>query len=429
MITISTVLNHYKREDIQNEIIKNSQDREVAIKFGDRGFGKRPDTLKYPRDILELAKQGATSFHASEELWKNPLQLDPLLKKKDLEKLRIGWDLILDIDCPFLEYSKIAVDLIIKALKYHGINSISCKFSGNHGFHIAVPFEAFPKIVHDKEIKDLFPDGPRKIAFYLKEMIRNHLAKGILKNETIDIIAKKTDKKPNELIKNNQFDPFSILSLDTLLISSRHLYRMPYCFNEKSGLISIPINPDKVLEFNKAIANPRYVRISKYSFLDKSKIEKNEARKLIVQAFDFDTKIEETKIKEGKTYEMPALALQEQFFPPCIKNILRGLEDGKKRSLFVLINFLSSVGWDYDKIEKTLRDWNKRNNEPLREVYLIGQLRYHKQQKKKILPPNCVNQMYYKDFGVCKPDNLCSRIKNPVNYSRRKTFYLNKEKP
>ena len=122
MITISTVLNHYKREDIQNEIIKNSQDREVAIKFGDRGFGKRPDTLKYPRDILELAKQGATSFHASEELWKNPLQLDPLLKKKDLEKLRIGWDLILDIDCPFLEYSKIAVDLIIKALKYHGIN-------------------------------------------------------------------------------------------------------------------------------------------------------------------------------------------------------------------------------------------------------------------------------------------------------------------
>ena len=35
--------------------------------------------------------------------------------------------------------------------------------------------------------------------------------------------------------------------------------------------------------------------------------------------------------------------------------------------------------------------------------------------------------MYYKDFGVCKPDNLCSRIKNPVNYAKRKTFYLNKK--
>jgi len=71
MIDKSTLLSYYKRKDIQEEIIANAKNREIAIKFGDKGFGPRPDVLQYPRDILELVKQGATSFHASEELWSN----------------------------------------------------------------------------------------------------------------------------------------------------------------------------------------------------------------------------------------------------------------------------------------------------------------------------------------------------------------------
>jgi len=131
--------------------------------------------------------------------------------------------------------------------------------------------------------------------------------------------------------------------------------------------------------------------------------------------------------KEIKQVDIPETAIPEQFFPPCITNILKGLEDGKKRSLFILTNFLTSVGWNHDDIEKLLRKWNKKNNEPLREVSIIGQIRYHKQQKKRILPPNCQNAMYYKDFSVCKPDQLCNKIKNPVQYSKRKTYYLNKK--
>jgi hypothetical protein len=428
MITISQILNLYKREDIQNEIIENALDREVAIKFGQKGFGKRPDILKYPKDILELAKQGATSFHGSEELWKNPLQLDPMMKRKDMENLRIGWDLVLDIDCKFLEYSKITADLLIKALKFQGINSISCKFSGGTGFHIAVPFESFPSKVHDIEARLWFPDGPKKVAEYLKEMIKNPLIEQMLKNESVEKIMKKTGKKFNEIVKKGVFNPFSIIGIDTILISSRHLYRMPYSFNEKTGLVSVPINPNKVLEFRKEIAIPKNVRVSKYKFLDRSKVKKNEAKKLLVQAFDFDLKREEVKIKTNKHYEIPEEAVPEQFFPPCIKLILKGLPDGRKRSLFILTNFLTSVGWDYNQIEKRLEEWNKKNPEQLREVLIKGQLRYHKQKAKKILPPNCTNSMYYKDFRVCIPDNLCQKIKNPVNYSRIKTRYLNKGK-
>jgi len=47
-------------------------------------FGKRPDVLQYPADVLELVKQGATSFHASEELWRNPLLLAPSMSRKDI---------------------------------------------------------------------------------------------------------------------------------------------------------------------------------------------------------------------------------------------------------------------------------------------------------------------------------------------------------
>ena len=104
-------------------------------------------------------------------------------------------------------------------------------------------------------------------------------------------------------------------------------------------------------------------------------------------------------------------------FPPCIKLILAGIQDGRKRSVFILTNYLTSIGWGYDKIEALLYEWNKKNPEPLREINLISQLRYHKQQQKKIMPPNCDNISYYKDFGVCQPDAFCARIKNPAQYS------------
>ena len=116
MIPINVTLSHYKRKEIQDEIINFSKNKEVIARYNEK-FGKRPDTLSYPKDIIELAKQGATSFHASEEIWQNPLALNPNLRKDELDKMRIGWDLVLDIDCGIYEYSRIAADLTIKALK------------------------------------------------------------------------------------------------------------------------------------------------------------------------------------------------------------------------------------------------------------------------------------------------------------------------
>ncbi|HLC47138.1 MAG TPA: DNA primase small subunit domain-containing protein [Candidatus Nanoarchaeia archaeon] len=435
---ISALLMHYKRKEVQAALVKHAQDKEVAIRYGEGGYGKRPDTLQYNNDILSLAQKGATSFHSSEERWSNPSRLDPLMKRQELDDLRIGWDLMLDIDCPFLEYSGIAADLLIKALRHSGIRSISCKFSGNHGFHIGVPFEAFPERVNGIETKKLFPDAPRKIASYLQEKIKVHLAAAILQKDDISKIMKMTGKQFGELVRNGEFDPFKVLTVDTVLISSRHLYRMPYSFNEKSGLVSIPIDPDSVLSFNKESAKPEKVLVDR-EFLSRESILHEEAKQLIVQAFDHAMKKEllqkeaevraefsSNKNPERKFEELQE-AVPEELFPPCIKLGLRGMDDGKKRFLFILVNFLNSAGWSQEQIEKRLKEWNEKNKEPLRETILVGQVRYHCKNK-KILPPNCKNQMYYLDMQLCKPDNFCAKINNPANYARRKAFALQWEK-
>src|SRR3989344_1056090 len=149
MLTIGTVLRYYKRKDIQEAIVEHARDREVAPRYNDQ-FGSRPDMLQYATDILEFAKKNATSFHCSEERWKNPLQLSAELKQHELAALRSGWDLVIDVDCKSWELSKLIAYSVIDIIKSFGISAVSVKFSGNKGVHIGVPFEAFPARVHGK---------------------------------------------------------------------------------------------------------------------------------------------------------------------------------------------------------------------------------------------------------------------------------------
>ena len=150
------ILKFYGRRNIQAEIVNLAKNREVAVKFGEKGYGRRPDVLQYESDVKELAQEGATSFHLSEEHWHDPLKLKTGMVRKDLDELRSGWDLILDIDCKFIEFSKITAQLLIEALHFHNIHSIGLKFSGNRGFHIVLPFNTFPPVVNGKNIILLF---------------------------------------------------------------------------------------------------------------------------------------------------------------------------------------------------------------------------------------------------------------------------------
>jgi len=403
------MLDYYSRPDIQEEIFIASRHREIGVMYKDRGFGKRPDILQFKSDVGEFAKQGASSFHISLERWKNPLELKSGMSKKELDDLRAGWDFIADIDCKYFEFSKIAAFLLIEALRFHEIENISLKFSGNRSFHVGVAFETFPKVVNNIQIKDIFPQGVRIIADYLKSMIKNELRERILKISP-------------EMGEN--FDPFSIVDIDSVAISSRHMIRAPYSLNEKSGLVSLPIKIEELKNFELKQARVENVK-TKVRFLDKG--EPNEASNLLVQAFDWNMKAKRNEpevIVKKREYEIPSVAIKEEFFPPCIKQILNGIEkDGRKRAVFILINFLGQMGWDYNAIKKILLEWNKKNYEELKEGYILSQLSWHKRQGKKILPPNCDNKSYYFDIGVKCDDPLCKKVKNPVNYAMRKVSF------
>jgi len=486
MISISTILKHYKRADIQEAMVRSAKDKEVAIRYGDKGFGKRPDILSYPRDVIEFAKNYATSLHVSEEHWENPLMLSPGLKRAEIDSMRIGWDLCLDVDCKMWKYSKIITHLLIEELKAHGVKSVSCKFSGNKGFHVGVPFKAFPSKVNGVDTKLLFPDGVRRIAAYLRDRIEPKFL-DIVRNDDLDGIGKELGKevivtrnyckkcgkevkekkegvefvcqkcgnrvsgedkfmvceKCNSIMEKfdniegvrctlcesteieERVDSSALLDIDTVLISSRHLYRMVYSLHEKSGLVSVPVKD--VMKFEKDMAKPEKVKVETV-FLDDSKTIEGEATNLIIQAFDHKPKVNVEEVEFKKEFDVPSEAIPPDLFPPCVKIGLGGLEDGKKRFMFCLMNFLSSCGYGYDEIESVFKEWNENNPEPLREVILLGQLRYHKMHKKKILPPNCDNKAYYADLQICKPDGLCGRIKNPVQYSTRKAFAVQRDK-
>lgn len=418
------ILKYYSRRDVQEAIVREAKGREVGVRFGENGYGKRPDVLQYENDVLELAKQGATSFHISEERWKNPLDLKPAMNINQQNEIRAGWDLVLDIDCKFIEYSKICAELLMEALKFHEVQNIGLKFSGGTGFHICVPFESFPETVNNQETHLIFPEGVRVIASYLKEMIRPHLASRILEISSVEEIANVTKKN---LKLNDEFDPFSVIGVDAILISSRHLFRAPYSINEKTGLVSIPVTNLK--EFKMSDAKMENV-VTKLSFIPEGK--KDEANQLIVQAFDWALRSKKEDKTETKTvYTDPTVAIKEEFFPPCMKLLLEGVkEDGRKRGVFILINFLKKMGWSLEEVEAALLKWNAKNNEPLREGYIRSQINWHKRQKQGILPPNCDNQAYYKGMGICKPDGLCTKIKNPVQYAKRKLSILaQNEKP
>ncbi|MCX6711534.1 MAG: hypothetical protein NT139_00655 [Candidatus Woesearchaeota archaeon] len=422
---MNKILEYYSRGDIQKELLRVAKDREVAVKFGEAGFGRRPDILQYEQDIFELAKQGATSFHASEERWRDPLRLEPGMSKRQLDELRIGWDFFIDIDCKFLEYSKITAMILLEALRFHDVKNFNVKFSGGTGIHILIPFESFPDRVNDLDTKLLFPDGTRVIANYLKNLIKDRLSEKILEISTLEEISQRV-KKP--LSKEGKFDPFSVLEIDTQLISSRHMFRLPYSINEKTSLVSVPIDPNKIMDFNLSDAKIENVKVDVKFF---NEVKEKDGSRLIMQAFDYDSKsIKQSEyiVKQEKKYELPKQAISEKYFPPCVLEILKGLkEDGRKRAIFILANFLRNTGYNMEQIKDILLDWNKKNYEPLREGYIISQLNWFKNQKQSILPPNCSNEDYYKSIGVCKPDNLCKMIKNPVNYTSRKTKFKNEK--
>ncbi len=478
---------YYSRKDVQEAILKFCQDRETVPRYYE-GFGKRPDSLQYPSDIIQQVKNGATSFHCSEELWTDPLAISTELGKEQSNKLRKGWDLLIDIDCKWFDYSKKAALALIKALKSTGITNLGCKFSGNKGFHIIVPWQAFPEEINNVKTKDMFPEWPRIICEYLKILSRPILEREIIESgeeykklgtqgikcSTCGNLAERyrkvsyfcdrcgieesskqradTEKKEKrcgscrkqmilrgeqefflcskcklDSLKNSEnfspsMDVFGILGLDLVLVSPRHLFRTPYSLHEKTALVSHVLMESEIEKFSPSDADPLKSQIRDFY----PQASKNEARNLLVQALEWngertrslESGEESNKNKERK-FEEITVDKSSIIYPPSIKKILEGMSDGRKRSLFILINFFHCLNFTREEIDKKIEEWNKKNEKSLKIGYVKAQLDWS-YRNKKILPPN-YDKPYYRDIGIV-PDEEELRAKNPVNYVVRKQY-------
>jgi hypothetical protein len=423
---------YYIRKEVASYILKFSEDREVVPRYFE-GFGKRPDILQYESDITEFVKKGATSFHCSEELWEDVLQIATGMSREKLDELRKGWDFLIDIDSKYLDYSKITAKLILEALEFHGIKNYGLKFSGNKGFHIIVPWKAFPGEVNGILTKNMFPEWPRLMVEHLNDFIREKLIDEIgkitsenLKGEGIKKYIKGEEKVG---------DAVSKVMPDLILVSPRHLFRMPYSLHEISGLSSVVLSKEQLDNFSLKDADPLKLNVKEFY----KNPRKDEAKELLLQALDWQkreprkiVKAEEKGERASKDFQGKEFIIKNKSslkYPPCIKKILsEGMADGKKRALFILLNFFKSLKFENDEIKKIISDWNSKNNPPLGESYISGQFSWHFSNKQKsVLPPNC-NKQNYKDIGICDPDDFCKLIKNPINYTIKKIFSGSKKK-
>ena len=114
---------YYSRSDIQKAIYEFSKNKEICPRYLE-DFGKRPDSFQYPSDVFEMVKKGATSFNCSEEIWEDPMKIVTGMSEEQANQLRIGWDLIIDIDSKYIDYSKICAEIIINFLKFHRIKNV-----------------------------------------------------------------------------------------------------------------------------------------------------------------------------------------------------------------------------------------------------------------------------------------------------------------
>lgn len=507
---------YYSNPKIQEYLLEFGRDREVVPRYYD-GFGKRPDMIQYPSDIIGLVMKGATSLHCSEERWNDPLQLQSTMSPEEQNALRKSWDLLIDIDSPYLDFSRVACVLVCEALEEHGIKEYGIKFSGSKGFHVIVSGEAFPEEFQGQIRKEQFPQWPRAIVGYLIEYIRPRYNKKIFEmGINLEALKKRTNldekditeflcpnckqpteqgnkvtmecedcgavvERPNMKVRNVVMrctncpgklevvkqEPYyfckncgtksidlrsmgeggtvvltrqakensrqysgdfektyagqKIANFDMVLVAPRHLFRMPYSLHEKTALASAVLEKNQVMAFTPKDAQPMGIELKPYV----KKAREDSGRELLTRALQWKEKqdkenmeqyqkasAEEAK-KPKKDYAPVNYShLGEKDFPMPIQKILKGLDDGKKRGLFVLITFLRSIGYQKEKTDLLVREWNKRNKQELKEGYIRSQVEWHYKQRKNIMPPNYDNEAFYKDLGVLdgKP-----KAKNPLS--------------
>ncbi len=403
------LVEYYSNDHVVNELLKNAKNREVAGALWDGRYDQRPNILQYPSDVVQMVRKGITSFHYSVEHWSNPMGLT----NENYEKLRTGWDMLMDIDSKLgLDESKLAANLICRLLRKYGIKP-GIKFSGRRGFHICIPWPLFPKEIDYKPLQKMYPEAPRIITSFIRRKIGKKLLRELVRTKGAKKLIEVIGEVPSKL------NPFYFVEIEKNW-GNRHMFRAPYSLNEKTWLVSVPLAHKDLKGFSPKEAE--FDKVLSGSHPDFFVVE-GDASSLLTDAMDsYALRKKEVVKKEIKKVRWER-KVEEEFFPPCIKMILEGLQEGRKRSVFTLVSFLKMMNWSPEEIENKVFEWNERNRPPLPRAVLMAQLRWNLVNDRT--PPNCTNDTFFKSIGIYDAcSNLVdhSKIKNPIAYPFRQLF-------
>lgn len=357
---------YYEQSAIQQRLFEIAPQREIVPAFNGQIY-HRPDVLENQQTLDAWIRDGMTSVHGSVELYSDPIELD----QEYPHHLRTGWDLIIDIDshAEDLAPAKMVTAALSDVLDEYDV-PYGVKFSGRRGFHIGIPADAFVDASSIVPIAEFYPGLPKSTIYFLKGRAAEHLS---------DAIA---------------YDPYEMVDVEESW-GQRHLFRLPYSLHEASGLASVPVV--NVVGFSTDMADPARVRAERPFF---PACEEGVARALVkdVLSYEWEKRQEQEQRRQqtvNRKYLQPDEPIEQKYFPEPIQEMLQGLNDGRKRSVFVLTSFLRQTGYDWDDVEYVLDNWNRRNRPPLPDQYLHTQLRWHRAQAEAYMPPNYSEADYW----------------------------------
>lgn len=386
---------YYKKSSIADFIVDYVYNREVAM-FNKEGniITQRPYAIYNNGDILYLVDKGGYSIHATVEIWKDPMLLRDV-NQREYYKIVSTYDIVVDFDVDIyksmdrnLNIAKLLVYEVLERLEEFGYIPI-IKYSGNRGFHLIFPLKGLVKIMDIDllKYKEIVYRSFLDFMHVIVESAASHLASKIGKNNIADIVSN---------------------IVDYHLASWRHMIRVPYSLHEKTGLVSIVLYKDDILKFTKEMAKPENVIEPIYP-------ETGDLSDLILLSLSYSLTHEISSTIKPKHIKIDIKEVPE--LPPCVRTLLEGVPVGiRNNTMFFLLNFFKSLGYDKEKVKEILFNWNEKNSEPLRDREIEYSIEYH--FNKNYLPYSCSKLREYIGRQYCQPNEICNHIKNPIQYVR-----------
>jgi hypothetical protein len=289
---------------------------------------------------------------------------------------------------------KYAAQFMVNKLKTMLPDSIHVAFSGG-GIHIYIHhkcFKHFPEIAED-DIEHIWYQLQEAFNFYIKDVEKEFFEKYPEHKDKVKFDALNNQKRVFKTIFSvHKKLPYAVIPLNLNNI------------NIKFDDAKLPIKKE-ILEHGQNWYKTWDTDITKF-LLELKKYEYQ-----VIEKYPRDIKID-VKIADEE--------IIKDYFPPCIKRVLqtKKMYTGKTRAITFFATFLGQCGWDkknaYELFARKACELGAQKSNIFRSWF--GKMNTPKCitiQKRG----QCFPAMNMGELSICKPDEICQKIRNPFEYA------------